>query len=57
MFEGGRYVPIDPTAADSTEFDVVTLGEAMVRMSPPGHGRLEYAPSLEKRAARFENQS
>ena len=47
MFEGGRYVPIDPTAADSTDFDVVTLGEAMVRMSPPGHGRLEYASSLE----------
>ena len=32
MFEGGRYVPIDPKAADSTEFAVVTLGEATARI-------------------------
>jgi len=29
------------------EFDLVSLGEAMVRLTPPGHGRLEFSPSLE----------
>ena len=40
-------MPIDVKAADSTEFDVVTLGEVMVRLSPPGHDRLEFARSME----------
>jgi 2-dehydro-3-deoxygluconokinase len=29
------------------EFEVVTLGETMLRLSPPAHGRLEHADSLE----------
>jgi 2-dehydro-3-deoxygluconokinase len=29
------------------EFDLVSLGECMVRLSPPAHGRLEFADSLE----------
>ena len=33
--------------AGETEFDVLTLGECMVRLSPPGHQRLELTPVLE----------
>jgi 2-dehydro-3-deoxygluconokinase len=33
--------------ADSCELDLVSLGECMVRLSPPGHGRIEFADSLE----------
>jgi 2-dehydro-3-deoxygluconokinase len=29
------------------ELDLVSLGECMIRLSPPGHGRLEFASSLE----------
>jgi len=29
------------------ELDLVSLGECMVRLSPPGHGRIEFASSLE----------
>ena len=29
------------------DFDLVSLGECMVRLSPPGHGRVEFADSLE----------
>ena len=34
-------------AAGDCEFDLVSLGECMIRLSPPGHGRIEFAPSLE----------
>ena len=30
-----------------TKFDLVSLGESMIRLSPPGHGRIEFAPVLE----------
>ncbi|MGD0541359.1 MAG: sugar kinase [Tepidisphaeraceae bacterium] len=30
-----------------TKFDLVSLGECMIRLSPPGHGRIEFANSLE----------
>src|SRR6185369_7139475 len=33
--------------ADSCKFDLVALGECMIRLSPPDHGRIEFAPSLE----------
>jgi 2-dehydro-3-deoxygluconokinase len=33
--------------ADSCRFDLVSLGECMIRLSPPGHGRIEFAPALE----------
>ena len=32
---------------EKTKFDLVSLGECMVRLSPPGHGRIEYSPTLE----------
>ncbi|MAE67784.1 MAG: sugar kinase [Phycisphaeraceae bacterium] len=32
---------------DDCEFDLVSLGECMVRLSPPGHGRVEFATMLE----------
>lgn len=38
---------IEPRPANECDFDVATLGEAMVRFSPPGHGRIEYAPTFE----------
>src|SRR5438034_5388619 len=28
-------------------FDLLSLGECMIRLSPPGHGRIEFANSLE----------
>jgi 2-dehydro-3-deoxygluconokinase len=33
--------------ADACKFDLVALGECMIRLSPPAHGRLEFAPLLE----------
>ncbi len=42
-----RYVPISLKPASECDFDVFTLGECMVRLSPPGNGRLEFASSLE----------
>jgi len=34
-------------AADACKFDLVSLGECMIRLSPPAHGRIEFAPALE----------
>src|SRR5579864_3099473 len=31
----------------SCQYDLMSLGECMVRLSPPGHGRIEFAPLLE----------
>src|SRR5437899_12833282 len=33
--------------ASQTKHDVLALGECMVRLSPPGHGRIEFAKTLE----------
>ena len=33
--------------ASETELDLVSLGECMVRLSPPGHERIEFARTLE----------
>src|SRR5947207_15458807 len=33
--------------ADDRQFDLVALGEYMIRLSPPGHGRIEFANMLE----------
>ena len=30
-----------------TKFDLVSLGECMIRLSPPGHDRIEFSPYLE----------
>jgi 2-dehydro-3-deoxygluconokinase len=29
------------------QLDLISLGESMVRLSPPGHGRIEFSPTLE----------
>jgi 2-dehydro-3-deoxygluconokinase len=34
-------------SADSCQFDLVALGECMIRLSPADHGRIEFAPALE----------
>lgn len=34
-------------SVDAAQFDLVTLGETMIRLSPEGHGRLEFAPVME----------
>src|SRR4051794_41759131 len=34
-------------SADECQFDLVSLGECMIRLSPPAHGRIEFAPLLE----------
>ena len=33
--------------AKDCRFDLMALGECMIRLSPPGHGRIEFAPCLE----------
>ena len=32
---------------DACKYDLVSLGECMIRLSPPGHGRVEFSPTLE----------
>src|SRR5271170_3907664 len=32
---------------ESTQLDLVALGETMIRLSPPAHGRIEFANTLE----------
>src|SRR2546421_3989538 len=34
-------------STESSKFDLMSLGECMVRLSPPGHGRIEFANCLE----------
>ncbi|MEX0776387.1 MAG: sugar kinase [Phycisphaeraceae bacterium] len=34
-------------SAAATRFDLVSLGECMIRLSPPGHARIEFANMLE----------
>ena len=33
--------------ANSCKYDLVSLGESMLRLSPPQHGRIEFAPMLD----------
>jgi 2-dehydro-3-deoxygluconokinase len=33
--------------ASDCKYDLVSLGECMIRLSPPGYGRIEFAPTLE----------
>jgi 2-dehydro-3-deoxygluconokinase len=33
--------------ASSSKLDLVSLGECMIRLSPQGHGRIEFSPTLE----------
>lgn len=38
---------LDIRPAADCRFDQVSLGECMIRLSPPGHGRIEFANTLE----------
>lgn len=38
---------LDIRPASDCRYDLISLGECMVRLSPPGHGRIEFADSLE----------
>jgi 2-dehydro-3-deoxygluconokinase len=38
---------VDLRPATETDLDLVSLGECMIRLSPPGHGRIEFATTLE----------
>ncbi|MFT3788698.1 MAG: sugar kinase [Tepidisphaeraceae bacterium] len=40
-------MPLKIRDAKSCKYDLVALGETMIRLSPPGHGRIEFAPQLE----------
>ncbi|MFZ4622271.1 MAG: PfkB family carbohydrate kinase, partial [Bacteroidota bacterium] len=40
-------MPLKIKSASETKFDLISLGETMVRLSPPGHQRIEFTPSLE----------
>ena len=38
---------LDIRSTDACELDLVALGECMVRLSPPGHGRIEFSSMFE----------
>ncbi len=38
---------IELRSADECEYDLLSLGECMIRLSPPGHQRIELAPYFE----------
>ena len=38
---------LTPRDAQSCRYDLLSLGECMIRLSPPGHGRIEFSPTLE----------
>ena len=40
-------MPLTLRPETETEFDVLTLGECMIRLSPPGHQRIELTPVFE----------
>lgn len=40
-------MPLSICDPKSCQFDLVSLGECMIRLSPPGRKRLEYARNLE----------
>jgi 2-dehydro-3-deoxygluconokinase len=40
-------MPLVIKNASKCELDLVALGECMIRLSPPGHGRIEFANSME----------
>jgi 2-dehydro-3-deoxygluconokinase len=40
-------MPIQLREAAKSKYDVLALGECMVRLSPPGHERIEFAKTLE----------
>jgi 2-dehydro-3-deoxygluconokinase len=40
-------MPLRIRDATSCKYDLLSLGECMVRLSPPGHGRIEFSPTLE----------
>src|SRR6266496_1156615 len=41
------YTMLNLRDAQTCQYDLVSLGECMLRLSPPGHGRLEFSPTLE----------
>lgn len=40
-------MPLTLRDAKQCKFDVLALGECMVRLAPPGHGRIEFSKTLE----------
>ena len=40
-------MPLSIRTENETQLDLLSVGECMIRLSPPGHGRLEYASNLE----------
>src|SRR5687767_11514383 len=44
---GPPTMPLTIRPASEYQFDLVSLGETMIRLSPPGHGRVEFSPVLE----------
>lgn len=40
-------MPLEIKPANETEFDLLALGECMIRLSPPGHQRIELTPVFE----------
>ena len=40
-------MPLSIRNGSQSKFDILALGECMVRLAPPGHGRIEFATTLE----------
>ena len=47
FLSGEVPMPLKLQAASECQLDVLTLGECMIRLSPPGHRRVEFAPYFE----------
>jgi 2-dehydro-3-deoxygluconokinase len=45
--KGIKKMPLKIQSASECEFDLLTLGECMIRLSPPGHQRIELTPVFE----------
>jgi 2-dehydro-3-deoxygluconokinase len=44
---GEIVMPLKVKAASECQLDVLTFGECMIRLSPPGHQRIELTPNFE----------
>ena len=47
MIQNDMVMPFDIPSSAARRFDLLSLGECMVRLAPPGHGRVEFAKTLE----------
>ncbi len=47
QYRAPSHMTLRPRPASDTTFDLLALGECMIRLSPPGHQRIELTPMFE----------